>query len=155
MDQAYVCGPFAMIDTTCALLSDIGVPPDRVHVERFTSVFEGRPEPAAPVSDAPPFATATIIHGGTRTDVPVRRDEKVLDAALRAGLDLPFACKGGMCCTCRARLLQGEASMELNYYSSRGKCRPATSSPARPARSRRAWCSITIRRNDCHCEEAA
>ncbi len=115
MDQAYVCGPFAMIDTTCALLSDIGVPPDRVHVERFTSVFEGRPQPAAPVSDAPPFATATIIHGGTRTDVPVRRDEKVLDAALRAGLDLPFACKGGMCCTCRARLLQGEASMELNY----------------------------------------
>ena len=116
MDQAYVCGPFAMIDSTCALLSDIGVPPDRVHVERFTSVFEGRPQPAAPVvSDAPPFATATIIHGGTRTDVPVRRDEKVLDAALRAGLDLPFACKGGMCCTCRARLLQGEASMELNY----------------------------------------
>ena len=47
--------------------------------------------------------------------MPVRRDEKVLDAALRAGLDLPFACKGGMCCTCRARLLQGEASMELNY----------------------------------------
>ena len=47
--------------------------------------------------------------------MPVRDGEKVLDAALRAGLDLPFACKGGMCCTCRARLLQGEASMELNY----------------------------------------
>ena len=47
--------------------------------------------------------------------MPIRDGEKVLDAALRAGLDLPFACKGGMCCTCRARLLQGEASMELNY----------------------------------------
>ncbi len=45
----------------------------------------------------------------------MRRDEKVLDAALRAGLDLPFACKGGMCCTCRARLVEGEARMEVNY----------------------------------------
>ena len=116
IDQAYVCGPFAMIDSTCALLSDIGVPPRRVHVERFTSALEGRPQPAAPVvSDATTVATATIIAGGARTEVPIRDGEKVLDAALRAGLDLPFACKGGMCCTCRARLLQGEASMELNY----------------------------------------
>ena len=119
VDEAYVCGPFGMIETVCALLAESGVPAERVHVERFTSALEGRPQVTAPVavsvSDEPAFAVATIVSGGVRTAVPVRRDEAVLDAALRAGLDLPFACKGGMCCTCRARLVEGEAKMAVNY----------------------------------------
>ena len=48
-------------------------------------------------------------------EVPVADGEAILDAALRAGMDLPFACKGGMCSTCRAKLVEGEAPMELNY----------------------------------------
>ena len=54
-----------------------------------------------------------VIHA--RREVPVAEGEAILDAALRAGMDLPFACKGGMCSTCRAKLVEGEAAMEVNY----------------------------------------
>jgi ring-1,2-phenylacetyl-CoA epoxidase subunit PaaE len=58
---------------------------------------------------------ASLIIDGKRRDVPVAEDESILDAALRAGMDLPFACKGGMCSTCRAKLVEGDAQMEVNY----------------------------------------
>ena len=66
-------------------------------------------------SGAPPKALASLIIDGKRREVPVAEDEAILDAALRAGMDLPFACKGGMCSTCRAKLVEGEAQMEVNY----------------------------------------
>ena len=58
---------------------------------------------------------ASLIIDGKRREVPVAEDEAILDAALRAGMDLPFACKGGMCSTCRAKLVEGDAQMEVNY----------------------------------------
>jgi ring-1,2-phenylacetyl-CoA epoxidase subunit PaaE len=117
IDHAYVCGPHAMIEAATVALLACGVAPDAVHVERFTSVLEGRPRPPAPppAADAPPFATAVVIADGKRTELPVAAGEAVLDAAVRAGLDLPFSCKGGMCSTCRARLLEGSVSMTVNY----------------------------------------
>jgi ring-1,2-phenylacetyl-CoA epoxidase subunit PaaE len=116
VDAAYVCGPAAMSAGVEAALAERGVPPERVHVERFTSEFGGRPRAAAPVRpDAPPHAIALITLDGRHTEVPVAQGEAVLDAALRAGLDMPFACKGGMCSTCRAKLLEGEVRMELNF----------------------------------------
>ena len=57
----------------------------------------------------------SLIIDGKRREVPVAEGEAILDAALRAGMDLPFACKGGMCSTCRAKLVEGEAQMEVNY----------------------------------------
>ena len=56
-----------------------------------------------------------MIIDGKRREVPVAEGEAILDAALRAGVDLPFACKGGMCSTCRAKLVEGEAAMDVNY----------------------------------------
>ena len=58
---------------------------------------------------------ASLIIDGKRREVPVAEEESILDAALRAGMDLPFACKGGMCSTCRAKLVEGDARMEVNY----------------------------------------
>lgn len=116
VDDAYVCGPLGMIEGAQAALAALGVPAARVHVERFTSALAGRPRAAPPVrADAPPHAVAAVIVNGIRTEVPVAEGEAVLDAALRAGVDLPFACKGGMCSTCRARLLEGRVEMALNY----------------------------------------
>ncbi len=116
VDAAYVCGPFGMIDAVEAALAGRGVPAERVHVERFNSALSGRPRARAVVrADAPAHATASIILDGTRTEVPVAEGEAVLDAALRAGLDLPFSCKGGMCSTCRAKLVEGSAEMTVNY----------------------------------------
>ncbi|HYI28242.1 MAG TPA: 1,2-phenylacetyl-CoA epoxidase subunit PaaE [Bradyrhizobium sp.] len=116
VDHVFVCGPTGMsddIETTCR---DIGIAADRIHVERFVSEFGGKPRPKAVIAvGAPPKAMASLIIDGKRREVPVAEGEAVLDAALRAGMDLPFACKGGMCSTCRAKLVEGSAEMEVNY----------------------------------------
>jgi ring-1,2-phenylacetyl-CoA epoxidase subunit PaaE len=116
VDHVLICGPTGMsedIETTCR---DIGIAEERIHVERFVSEFGGRPRVKAVVPvTAPPKAIASLTIDGKRRDVPVAEDESILDAALRAGMDLPFACKGGMCSTCRAKLVEGDARMEVNY----------------------------------------
>jgi len=119
VDHAFVCGPEGMSEGVAVTLRDLGLPDDRIHVERFVSTLSGRPAARRPVAPTPegeaPHCIATVILDGKRTDVPVAEGEAVLDAALRAGLDLPYACKGGMCCTCRARLVEGAATMAVNY----------------------------------------
>ncbi|MFG1307478.1 2Fe-2S iron-sulfur cluster-binding protein, partial [Xanthobacter autotrophicus] len=94
----------------------LGLPKDKVHVERFVSALGGKPRPKPVVApDAAPAHVASLIVDGKRRDVPVAEGEAILDAALRAGMDLPFACKGGMCSTCRAKVVEGSAEMEVNY----------------------------------------
>jgi ring-1,2-phenylacetyl-CoA epoxidase subunit PaaE len=116
IDAAYVCGPFGMIEAAQTALVKVAVQTDRIHVERFNSALGGRPRAPRPVEpDAPAHATAAVIIDGMRTEVPVAEGEAVLDAALRAGLDLPFSCKGGMCSTCRAKAVEGSVEMTLNY----------------------------------------
>eukprot|EP01037_Dinobryon_pediforme_P002758 gene2758-2798_t len=116
IDHAYLCGPVGMIETAEATLRDLGLAQERIHTERFVSSFDGVPRRALVVDvEAPPACVASIIVDGKRREVPVADGEAVLDAALRAGLDLPFACKGGMCSTCRAKVVEGTVAMELNY----------------------------------------
>ena len=116
VDHVFICGPTGMsadIETTCRA---IGIAEERIHVERFVSEFGGKPRAKKVIeASAPPKAMASLTIDGKRREVPVAEDESILDAALRAGMDLPFACKGGMCSTCRARLVEGEAQMEVNY----------------------------------------
>jgi ring-1,2-phenylacetyl-CoA epoxidase subunit PaaE len=116
IDHVFVCGPLGMSEEIEATCRDLGIAEECIHVERFVSEFGGKPRPKKVVApDAPPRAIASLIIDGKRRDVPVAEDEAILDAALRAGVDLPFACKGGMCSTCRAKLVEGEAPMDLNY----------------------------------------
>ncbi len=116
VDHVFICGPAAMSEQIEATCREIGIAPERIHVERFVSEFGGKARPKAVVAEgAPPKAVASLIIDGKRRDVPVAEGEAILDAALRAGMDLPFACKGGMCSTCRAKLVEGEAPMDLNY----------------------------------------
>jgi ring-1,2-phenylacetyl-CoA epoxidase subunit PaaE len=116
VDHVFVCGPAGMSEEVEATCRALGIAADNIHVERFVSEFGGRPRPKAIVSEsAPPKAIAALIIDGKRREVPVAEEESILDAALRAGMDLPFACKGGMCSTCRAKLVEGEAQMEVNY----------------------------------------
>ena len=68
-----------------------------------------------PKADELPTSIATIKLDGITFDVPIFNDTPVLDAALEAGADLPFACKGGVCCTCRAKLTEGKVEMLVNY----------------------------------------
>src|SRR5581483_11470048 len=116
IDHVFICGPTGMSEEVEATCRAIGIAGDKIHVERFVSEFGGKPRPKKIVEPgAPPKAIASLIIDGKRREVPVADGEAILDAALRAGVDLPFACKGGMCSTCRARLVEGDARMELNY----------------------------------------
>ena len=116
VDHVFICGPSGMseeIEVTCRA---IGIGEERIHVERFVSEFGGKPRAKKVIAaSAPAKALASLVIDGKRREVPVAEDESILDAALRAGMDLPFACKGGMCSTCRAKLVEGEAQMEVNY----------------------------------------
>jgi ring-1,2-phenylacetyl-CoA epoxidase subunit PaaE len=115
IDRALVCGPQPMIEGLGAALLNFGLPPERVHIERFTPSADAR-RPVAPVRlDAPPMVIATAISEGARTEIPVAEGEAIIDAAIRAGRNLPYSCKGGMCCTCRAKLLEGRVEMAVNY----------------------------------------
>lgn len=114
VDEAFVCGPGAMIDHVGAALRAGGVPAGHMHVERF-----GVPA-AAPAHRTEPGdvaqARVTVIADGVRRELPFREgDASILDAAMGAGMNLPYSCKGGMCCTCRARVLEGRVRMDRNY----------------------------------------
>lgn len=116
IDHAFICGPEAMLEMVQQALQAQGVSAERIHSERFVSAQGGKPQPQKQVDTSlPPAHIATFIVDGKQRDVPVADGEAVLDAALRAGMDLPFACKGGMCSTCRAKVLEGEVEMSLNY----------------------------------------
>ena len=121
MDEVFICGPEAMIEATEKALIEAGVPESRVYSERFTS----GPAMAAKVqadTDAAPSRVAaakdialTIVLDGKEHELQIGADEHVLDAAINAGLDLPFSCKAGVCCTCRAKVLCGEVVMDKNF----------------------------------------
>ena len=116
IDHVFICGPTGMSEDIEATCRELDIAEDRIHVERFVSGLGGKPRPKAVVpSTAPPKAHAALIIDGKRREVPVAEGEAILDAALRAGIDLPFACKGGMCSTCRAKLVEGRAEMDINY----------------------------------------
>jgi ring-1,2-phenylacetyl-CoA epoxidase subunit PaaE len=119
IDEAFICGPEAMIEGTERALQAAGVAADRIHAERF--VPPGGAAPARPrVPAAARSATGhahqlDIVLDGKTHHLSMAADDRVLDAALDSGLDLPYSCKGGVCCTCRARVLEGKVEMEKNY----------------------------------------
>ncbi len=114
IDAAFLCGPAEMLDALPAALLAWGLPEGRIRTERFTPSGPRRATAVVP-PDAPAFAMATIIHDGQTRIVPVAAGEAVLDAALRAGMDLPWSCRGGMCSTCRARVVTGAVEMTQNF----------------------------------------
>ncbi|HSM21589.1 MAG TPA: 1,2-phenylacetyl-CoA epoxidase subunit PaaE [Rubrivivax sp.] len=117
VDEAFVCGPHAMNDEVEAALLAAGVPPGRIHVERF-----GIPPTAADATlhaakegDAT-TARITIVRDGLTREVAFQpSDESILAAAGRAGLDVPYSCRSGVCATCRAKLLEGRVRMDRNF----------------------------------------
>ncbi|MCU0768900.1 MAG: phenylacetate-CoA oxygenase/reductase subunit PaaK [Burkholderiaceae bacterium] len=113
IDEAFVCGPATMIDEVEWALLEAGVPREHVHVERF-----GVPgAAAAPIDDTEAAeAKLTLVIDGVRREVDFHRGQhSILEAGRAAGLDLPYSCKGGMCSTCRGKLIEGQVKMAKNY----------------------------------------
>jgi ring-1,2-phenylacetyl-CoA epoxidase subunit PaaE len=118
VDDYFLCGPLPMIEGIRKTLSAHGVDTKKVHFELFNT---GSGQVAAPKSKPAPSgpkieAMVAITLDGTTVEFPLASDaESLLDGALKAGADLPYACKGGVCSTCRAKLTAGEVEMDVNY----------------------------------------
>ena len=111
-DGWFLCGPFDLVTTVHEALVADGVDPGWIHTELFHA--EALPAPAQ--VDTPPSGTeVTATLGGLQTTFTVLPGEHVLDALLRVRGDAPYACKGGVCGTCRAHLAEGSVSMDANW----------------------------------------
>ncbi|CAM3196045.1 1,2-phenylacetyl-CoA epoxidase subunit PaaE [Stackebrandtia soli] len=113
VDEWFLCGPYGMVTGAQKKLADVGVPTDTVHTELF---FAEEIPPPPPAEDGPAGDTdVTFVLDGRTSTVTMRRDERVLDAALRVRSELPYACKGGVCATCRAKVVDGGVHMLRNF----------------------------------------
>ncbi len=116
----FLCGPGNMIETGREALEGLGVAPEQVRFELFTTGREGL-ENIKPVSEQAKRVASegasidAVLDGAVRSFTMGEDDDNVIDAAHRQGIELPFSCKGGMCCTCRAKLREGEVEMAHNY----------------------------------------
>lgn len=121
VDQWFLCGPFELVQLCRDVLESRAVPRDRIHFELFTTGEPGevRPEHGRPVVVRDGGKTVEIefsLDGQSSTvTTPLDANESVLNAALRVRPDVPFACAGGVCGTCRARLVSGDVRMTENY----------------------------------------
>jgi ring-1,2-phenylacetyl-CoA epoxidase subunit PaaE len=121
-DEYFLCGPKPMIEAASGLLNERGVDKSKVHFELFTNAIPGEaaaqdestPETSGPESNTG-ISKVLVILDGDETEIEVDAQTTILDAALDAGLDVPYACTGGSCCTCRAKTIEGHADMEVNY----------------------------------------
>jgi len=131
IDETFICGPEAMIEGCEQALLAAGVPRAHIHAERFLSGSPattaiksgaayaigiraaGQKEPVNGVATGP--ISLSVQLDGKAHALRMFAHERVLDVALAAGLDLPYSCKGGVCCTCRARVTEGQVAMEKNF----------------------------------------
>ncbi|WP_035841223.1 1,2-phenylacetyl-CoA epoxidase subunit PaaE [Kitasatospora azatica] len=112
----WLCGPFGMVAEARALLGSLGVAPERVHQELFHAEDEPIADrPAEQEPDEEGFAEVTVVLDGRRSTLRLPRERSVLDGAQHSRPDLPFACKGGVCGTCRALVTEGEVEMRRNF----------------------------------------
>lgn len=118
--EYFICGPEPMMVNVSQALEKLGVDKKRIHVELFTSPVTSETKQAepAPQADVPVTGKAKvkIILDGKETEIEVApKGDSILDSAENAGLDVPYACKGAVCCTCKARIVEGKVHMDMNY----------------------------------------
>ncbi|BCY07953.1 1,2-phenylacetyl-CoA epoxidase subunit PaaE [Actinoplanes sp. L3-i22] len=115
VEHWWLCGPFGMVTDATGVLAEAGVAPERIHRELFW-VDEAPPEPVRPEPESRgPSSEITVRLDGRATTVTVEEGMTVLDGVQRSRPDLPFACKGGVCGTCRARVVEGDVTMRRNF----------------------------------------
>ena len=118
IDDFFICGPEEMIFCVKGFLEEQGIDKKKIHFELFTTPGQKQAVNHKPlaVSQEGPKSKITVKLDGRSFDFDLGFDnDSILDAALKQGADLPFACKGGVCCTCKARLIEGEIEMDVNW----------------------------------------
>lgn len=112
-NEYFICGPGIMMDNVMIALKEVNAPESKIHIEYFTAPVNA--DELKPSENTASGASATIIIDGDEHSVVLEDNETILEAAIRIGLDAPYACQGGSCCTCRALLEDGKVEMAVNY----------------------------------------
>jgi ring-1,2-phenylacetyl-CoA epoxidase subunit PaaE len=118
-DEIFICGPEEMTFCVKDYLQQKGVSEKKIHFELFTSSSPQKSKiknQKSKTEEGPSCNVSIKVDGRSFDfDLALNSETTILDAALQQGADLPYACKGGMCCTCKARLLEGEVDMDVHW----------------------------------------
>jgi ring-1,2-phenylacetyl-CoA epoxidase subunit PaaE len=117
IDVAFICGPEEMMHGVSSALQEAGLPKESIRIELFAASIPASERKPRKVEAGDKHQTeVTIIMDGSAASFTMDKDkESVLDAGLRAGLEMRWSCKGGVCSTCRCKVLEGEVEMDVNY----------------------------------------
>jgi len=114
-DGFYMCGPEEMVANISDSLAGFGISKDKIHYELFAAPTDKMKEEVV-VSDFTGESQIHVIMDGEDFEFSLKNDgDFILDAAMAAGADAPFSCKGAVCCTCKAQVIEGKATMDMNY----------------------------------------
>ena len=115
VDEFFTCGPEEMMLNVQEVLKELGVSDKKIHLELFTSPVGKLGGESKVVKHEKATSEITVVLDGNSISFPYDSDESILDVAFQNGADLPYACKGGVCSTCVARVEEGEVDMDTNY----------------------------------------
>ncbi len=117
IDYAFICGPEDMMHQVSEALQEHGLPKDRIKIELFAaSIPKHRHVARASIPPEAKACAVTVIIDGNQASFTMEKDrESILDAGLRHGIDMRYSCKGGVCSTCRCKVLDGKVDMDVNY----------------------------------------
>jgi ring-1,2-phenylacetyl-CoA epoxidase subunit PaaE len=115
IDSAFICGPEEMIFQVSDQLEKEGVKKSNIHFELFTTPVITENDKLAIGPERQDAEMTVIIDDDEYEFTMTSQFDSILDAAMDAGADVPFACKGGVCCTCKAKVIEGEVHMKVNY----------------------------------------
>lgn len=115
LDEVFLCGPEEMIFDVKDALMGIGVAERSIHFELFTTAKAAKSDDDTPKTSGTHAQVEVIVDGDSFEFELDENGDTILDAAMAADADVPFACKGGVCCACKCKVIEGTASMEVNY----------------------------------------
>ncbi|MBA2610437.1 MAG: 2Fe-2S iron-sulfur cluster binding domain-containing protein [Bacteroidetes bacterium] len=115
-DDYFICGPGPMMENVKTTLESLKIAKEKIHIEYFTAVIDAVNKAENNALGADVKSKITVMQYGIETNFELKTSSiTILDAAIEAGVDAPFSCKGAVCCTCRAKVLEGKVKMDANF----------------------------------------
>lgn len=115
-DEYFICGPGPMMENVKTTLEGLKIAKEKIHIEYFTAVIDAVNKAENNALGADVKSKITVLQYGIETNFELKTSSiSILDAAIEAGVDAPFSCKGAVCCTCRAKVLEGKVKMDANF----------------------------------------